>query len=57
MTATVLVLRAGFGGLKLSSRPPGRPTGTNTAPSAQQAEDKVEFGTSRHVRWFGRAGG
>jgi sulfide:quinone oxidoreductase len=35
---------------------PGHPTGTFTAPSAQQAQDKVTFGTSRHARWFGRAG-
>ena len=34
---------------------PGHPTGTFTAPSAQMAGDKVEFGTSRHARWFGIA--
>jgi len=32
---------------------PGHPTGTFTAPSAQTAEEKVEFGTSRRARWFG----
>jgi sulfide:quinone oxidoreductase len=32
---------------------PGRPTGTFTEPSAQLAQDKVTFGTSRHARWFG----
>jgi sulfide:quinone oxidoreductase len=32
---------------------PGHPTGTFTPPSARMAEDKVEFGTSRHARWFG----
>jgi sulfide:quinone oxidoreductase len=35
---------------------PGHPTGTFTAPSAQMAEDKVEFGTSRRDRWFGVVG-
>jgi sulfide:quinone oxidoreductase len=35
---------------------PGHPTGTFTAPSAQLADDKVRFGTSRHARWFGVAG-
>jgi hypothetical protein len=32
---------------------PGHPTGTFTPPSIQMAEDKAEFGTSRHARWFG----
>jgi sulfide:quinone oxidoreductase len=32
---------------------PGRPTGTFTAPSADLAQDKARFGTSRHARWFG----
>jgi sulfide:quinone oxidoreductase len=32
---------------------PGHPTGTFTAPSAQTAEEKVAFGTSRRARWFG----
>ena len=32
---------------------PGHPTGTFTAPSAQTAQEKVEFGTSRRARWFG----
>jgi sulfide:quinone oxidoreductase len=32
---------------------PGRPTGIFTAPSAELARDKVEFGTSRRARWFG----
>jgi sulfide:quinone oxidoreductase len=35
---------------------PGRPIGTFMEPSAQLAEDKLAFGTSRHVRWFGLAG-
>jgi sulfide:quinone oxidoreductase len=33
---------------------PGRPTGTFTPPSALTAAEKVEFATSRRVRWFGR---
>jgi sulfide:quinone oxidoreductase len=32
---------------------PGHPTGTFTAPSAQTAREKAEFGTSRRARWFG----
>jgi sulfide:quinone oxidoreductase len=32
---------------------PGHPTGTFTAPSAQTAAEKAEFGTSRRSRWFG----
>jgi sulfide:quinone oxidoreductase len=32
---------------------PGHPTGTFTAPSARTAAEKVEFGASRHARWFG----
>jgi sulfide:quinone oxidoreductase len=32
---------------------PGHPTGTFTAPSAQTAAEKAEFGTSRRTRWFG----
>lgn len=32
---------------------PGRPTGTFTAPSAELAADKLEFGVSRRARWFG----
>jgi len=32
---------------------PGHPTGTFTAPSAQTAQEKVEFGTRRRARWFG----
>jgi sulfide:quinone oxidoreductase len=36
---------------------PGHPTGTFTAPSARTAQEKVEFGTSRHARWFGGATG
>jgi sulfide:quinone oxidoreductase len=35
---------------------PGHPTGTFTPPSAQTAAEKVEFGSSRRARWFGRAG-
>ena len=34
---------------------PGHPTGTFTPPSAQTAAAKVEFGVSRHARWFGLA--
>ena len=34
---------------------PGHPTGTFTAPSAQTAGEKAEFGTSRRTRWFGIA--
>ncbi|HSW42966.1 MAG TPA: NAD(P)/FAD-dependent oxidoreductase, partial [Patescibacteria group bacterium] len=34
---------------------PGHPTGTFTSPSAQTAAEKVEFGTSRRARWFGRS--
>ncbi|HYN48690.1 MAG TPA: FAD-dependent oxidoreductase [Candidatus Nanopelagicales bacterium] len=34
---------------------PGHPTGTFTAPSAQTAQEKAEFATSRHARWFGIA--
>jgi len=36
---------------------PGHPTGTYTAPSARTAQEKVEFGTSRHARWFGLGAG
>jgi sulfide:quinone oxidoreductase len=36
---------------------PGHPTGTFTAPSAELAEAKVEFGTSRRARWFGNVDG
>jgi len=32
---------------------PGRPTGTFTEPSLQTATEKLDFGTERHVRWFG----
>ena len=32
---------------------PGRPTGTFTAPSADTAGEKAEFGASRAARWFG----
>jgi sulfide:quinone oxidoreductase len=32
---------------------PGHPTGTFTSPSPQTAEEKAEFATSRHARWFG----
>jgi sulfide:quinone oxidoreductase len=35
---------------------PGRPTGTFTEPSMKTAAEKVEFGTERHVRWFGLGG-
>jgi hypothetical protein len=34
---------------------PGHPTGTYTSPSPQTAEEKAEFGSSRHARWFGVA--
>ncbi len=36
---------------------PGHPTGTFTPPSERTAQEKVEFGTSRHARWFGLATG
>jgi sulfide:quinone oxidoreductase len=32
---------------------PGHPTGTFTAPSAETAVQKAEFGSSRRARWFG----
>ncbi len=32
---------------------PGHPQGTFTEPSARLVEEKVEFGSSRRVRWFG----
>ena len=32
---------------------PGQPTGTFTAPSAETAAEKAEFGSSRRARWFG----
>ena len=32
---------------------PGHPTGTFTAPSAETAAEKAEFGSSRRARWFG----
>jgi len=36
---------------------PGHPTGTFTPPSAETAAEKVDFGTSRRARWFGRGAG
>ena len=35
---------------------PGQPTGTFTEPSLRTAAEKTEFGTERHVRWFGLDG-
>jgi sulfide:quinone oxidoreductase len=35
---------------------PGHPTGTFAPPSALMAAQKAEFGASRRLRWFGRAG-
>ncbi len=32
---------------------PGRPTGAFTAPSAETAAEKAEFGATRRARWFG----
>ena len=36
---------------------PGHPTGTFTPPSVSTAAEKVEFGTIRRARWFGRPTG
>ena len=35
---------------------PGHPTGVFTEPSARTTADKLEFGRSRHARWFGLSG-
>jgi len=35
---------------------PGHPTGVFTEPSSRTSEEKTEFGTSRHQRWFGLGG-
>ena len=32
---------------------PGHPTGVFTAPSELTADEKADFATSRHARWFG----
>ena len=51
----VVVLGAGFGGLELATKlSEALDDGVDVAPAVALARDKMEVGSSRIQRWFGR---